>query len=496
MRKLIFLSLLILVSAGQAQAQCTSALSANGPIFNSAFVPTSSNTGFAAVTLNLNGSTATVSANTIGMTDITDLSLMQGTTAVATFTDQANTFHNGRFTRTLAIDPALAAEIAANPSAFSLSLSGRGGTVTSPLTSSTMPVLNGMLIGPSGGTGNFLFSFGRPINEFGDIPITFDVVSSGIGNDIRSLQLFAPGNPEPLFTLGSNLTATNGRITGTALVNNVFANQLLSNPCGITLAVNTPAGVALSGALTAGQEIFIAVAGSTPGLLGNRWKTDLNLFNASVDAGNGSALVQFIPTGASLASAQSASTVSLPPRGGAATRDITTAMFNGITGIGALRIISSSTVFANARVYDDQTGSGKGTLGQSVPSLTRSQAVRSGVLIGLTNVHSGIAGANSIGAQNARTNIGFFNPNDTPTTLAVELRDGNGTVIGTQVITLGAFMHTQTALAGENGLFTSETSDFAGRSVTFLASAPLFAYASIVDNDSGDASFVLPSVLE
>ena len=67
---------------------------------------------------------------------------------------------------------------------------------------------------------------------------------------------------------------------------------------------------------------------------------------------------------------------------------------------------------------------------------------------------------------------------------------------GTQVITLGAFMHTQTALAGENGLFTSETSDFAGRSATFLASAPLFAYASIVDNDSGDASFVLPSVLE
>ena len=497
MRKLLFLSLLILVSAGLAQAQCTSALSANGPIFNSAFGPTSPNNGFAAMTLNLNGSTATVSANTIGMTDVTGLSLMQGTTTVAIFTDQTNTFHNGSFTRTVAIDPALAAEIAANPSAFAFSLSrGRSGAVISPLTSSTMPVLNGTLIGPSGGTGNFLFSFGHPINEFSDIPITFDVVSSGIGNDIRSLQLFAPGSTEPLFTLGNNLTATNGRVTGTALVNNVFANQLLSNPCGITLAVNTPAGAALSGALSAGREIFIPVAGSTPGLLGNRWKTDLNLFNASVDTGNGSALVQFIPTGASLASAQSTSTVSLPPRGGAATRDITTAMFNGITGIGALRIISSSTVFANARVYDDQTGSGKGTLGQSVPGLTRSQAVRAGVLVGVTNVHSGIAGANSIGAQNARTNIGFFNPNDTPTTLAVELRDGNGTVIGTQVITLGAFMHTQTALAGENGLFTSETSDFTGRSVTFLASAPLFAYASIVDNDSGDASFVLPSVLE
>jgi hypothetical protein len=431
------------------------------------------------------------------MNDVTGLALMRGNTVIAVFTDQTNVFQNGSFNRTVAIDPALAAEIAANPSAFSFALSrGRNGTVTSPLTSSTTPVLNGRLVGPSDGAGNFLLSFGPPSGQFGDIPITFDIVTTGVGNDISSLQLFSPSNPEPLFTLGSNLTATNGRITGTAMVNNIFANQLLSNPCGITLAVNTPAGTMLTGALIAGEEVFIPVAGSTPGLLGNRWKTDLSLFNAGTAAGGASAMVQFIPTGASLASAQSTSTVALPPRGGAQTRDVTAAMFNGVTGIGALHIISDGTVFANARVYDDQTGSGKGTLGQSVRGMTRSEALRSGVLVGVTNVHSGIAGANSIGAQNARTNVGFFNPNDTTTTLAVELRDGNGTVVATQILTLGPFMHTQTALAGENGLFTSETSDFTGRSVTFLASAPLFAYASIVDNDSGDASFVLPHSLE
>src|SRR5262249_40748103 len=244
-----------------------------------------------------------------------------------------------------------------------------------------------------------------------------------------------------------------------------------------------------------GQEVFIPVAGSTPGLLGNRWKTDLNIFNGG-DAGNTSALVQFIPTSASLASAQSTSTISLPPRGGAATAGITTPMVNGITGIGTLRIISSGTVFANARVYDDQTGSGKGTLGQSVPGLRRSDALRSGVLVGLTSVQSGASGANAIGAQNARTNIGFFNPNDTATPVAVELRDANGSVVATRLFSLGPFMHTQMALAGANGLFSSETADFTGRSVTFLSAASLFAYASIVDNDSGDASFVIPSSLE
>src|SRR5256885_14518627 len=106
------------------------------------------------------------------------------------------------------------------------------------------------------------------------------------------------------------------------------------------VAVNTPAGLALSGALAAGQEVFIPVAGSTPGLLGNRWKTDLNLLNASVDGNtNTSALIQFIPTGGSLISANSASTISIAPRGGSSTRDLTTAMFNRLTGNCALRII-------------------------------------------------------------------------------------------------------------------------------------------------------------
>ena len=495
MRKILSLSLLMILVAVFAHAQCTSGLSASGPTFNSTFLPPA-NGGFGTASLTLNGANATVHANTLGMSNTTTLTLMQGTTPLFAFTDPTNAFRNGAFSRTIALDPALAAAIAANPSAFSLALdTGRGFVVTSPLTISTGPVLTGQLGGSSGTSGNFLLSFGAPINQSGDVPISFDVVSNGAGNNFSSLQLLS-GDGTPFFTLGNNLTATNGRVTGTVVVNNVFAQQLLANPCGLTLAVNPTSGAPLTGMLAAGQEVFIPVAGSTAGLLGNRWKTDLNLFNSDTNGAGTSALVQFIPTGASLASASSTSTLLLPPRGGAANRDITTSMFNGLSGIGALRIVSTGTVFANARVYDDQTANGKGTVGQSVPGLTRSQAVRNGVLVGLTSVQSGVSGANAIGAQNARTNIGFFNPNDSPSTVAAELRDGNGTVIATQMITLGAFQHTQMALAGANGLFTSETADFSGRSVTFLASQPLFAYASIVDNDSGDASFVLPQSME
>lgn len=493
MRKLsllFFLALLVASPAAFAQAPCTSALSANGPVFNAQLLPTSVPNSFAAVSLNLNGSNATINASTLGLDAINGLTITNGQTAMA-FTDQTNGFQNGHFTRTLAIDPTLAAQIAANPSSFMVVLDTSRGVITAPLSTSTGPVLSGMLNG-SGMTGTFLFTFGTPTAN-GEVPLNFDIVTNGAGNDLSSLQLVTP-NGERFFDLGTNLTATsNGRFVGTAMINTPIQQLLLSNPCGVLLAVKTPAGLAVSGALAAGQEVFIPVAGSTSGLLGNNWKTDLSVFNGGTASGGTSALVQFIPTGASLASAQSATTLSLPPRGMAATRDITNAMFNGINGIGAMRIISSGTVFANARIYDDQTANGKGTLGQSVPGLMRSQAVREGALVGLTSVHSGLAGANAIGAQNARTNIGFFNPNDTPTTVAVEMRGAAGDVVGTQIINIGPFTHTQMALAGANGLFTSETSDFTGRSVTFLAGAPIFAYASIVDNDSGDASFILPS---
>lgn len=495
---LCFIALLAIPLAALAQSPCTSALS-SGPTFNASLVNAPSmDGGFAGVSMSLSGSTATIDADTLGLNgDATALSLFHGSpgnaTLVMTFTDDGNLFHNGSFTRTVALDPEIAAQLAANPSSFFFALETPRGTITGPLATETGPVLTGSLNG-STGNGSFFLTLGKP-NGNGDVPILFDVATTGIGNEVSGLQLVSPAG-DPILMLGSNLTAVNGRVAGTVLTNSVFAQQLLGNPCGVSLALSTPSGLVVTGALAIGREVFIPVAGSTPGLLGNRWKTDLNIYSSGTNSNGLSALVQFIPTGGSLVSALSASTLSLPSRGTASTRDITNALFQGINGIGAMRIVSSGSIFANARVYDDQTANGKGTLGQSVAGLTRGQALRRGVLVGLTNIRSGVSGANAIGAQNARANVGFFNPNDSETTVAIELRDSNGAVLGTRLLTLGALMHTQLPLAGSNGLFIGNDSDFTSASVTFLSGAPLFAYASIVDNDSGDASYVAPSAEE
>jgi hypothetical protein len=175
-------------------------------------------------------------------------------------------------------------------------------------------------------------------------------------------------------------------------------------------------------------------------------------------------------------------------------RNVTASMFSGaINGIGALRITSGqpgASLFANARIYNNQISAGRGTFGQFEPGMTRDQALQQGVLVGVGVVGTDTTLANG---QSFRTNIGFFNPNDTPTTVALELRDTNGTIIASQTITLGAWTQTQLPLLNAGGLFSGITRDLPTASLFFLSGNPIFAYASEIDNISGDASFITPS---
>ena len=112
-----------------------------------------------------------------------------------------------------------------------------------------------------------------------------------------------------------------------------------------------------------------------------------------------------------------------------------------------------------------------------------------GALVGLMNTSNGTGTT----AQSARTNVGFFNPNDNPTSVALELRDDNGTVLGNQIVVLAPFQQAQLSLIGASGLFPNVSGDVVTATIFFIAGSPLFTYASIVDNVSGDGSFVLPS---
>jgi len=306
----------------------------------------------------------------------------------------------------------------------------------------------------------------------------------------------------PLLTFGNNLTAVNGRIIGSTTISSLLAQQILASPCSFSLSVNALgfANGSATGVLAASNEVFLSVVGSAQGANGSNFQTDISIFNNSAlglgtSASSANAFVQFFPTGMTSSSsnvtAQAVTALNIPPRGTTTLRNVTASLFNNsISGIGALRIVSNGNLFANARIYNNQIASGRGTFGQFEPGMLRSQALQQGVLVGVGSVTTDATVANG---QSFRTNIGFFNPNETPTTVAIEIRNSSGASIGTQMLTLGPWMHTQLPLSGTNGLFSGITGDIGTSSVFFLSGNPIFVYASIVDNVSGDASFVTPS---
>jgi hypothetical protein len=470
---------------------------------------TGSATGFASATLSIVGDQATLDLTTFGLTNITNIALFQGPAGangplIVTFTDPANGVVNGRFHRTVTIDSGAAIIVPASPQNYYLLITTTGspsGAVRGQFNGGNTTYLAGTISGTdtlcNGGTGvpsgigTFVFAL-TPDGGGQTYTVRYDILTSGLGGTINALQIGDALSGPGLFVIGANLTSTDGRFAGTNQISAAHALLMKSLPSGIRFTVTTPdkgTACAAAGAIQIAHELFMPVAGTVRGLGNTNYMTDVNLFNNSSTGANADVLMQFFPAGGSTAAAQGITWSTITPRGMGTYRDISTSSF---AGVGALRVISAGSVFANARIYNNLSATGGGTFGQFVPGLPRSLALTEGTLVGLPNVLSG--SSVFTGAGNARTNVGFFNPGETATTLALELRDANGTVLGQRQFTLQPYMQTQLPLTGGNGLFNAVTGDVANSSVYFLSGSPIFVYASVVDNPTGDASFVTPSI--
>jgi hypothetical protein len=456
--------------------------------------------GFANATLRFDQNGAgTLQSSTLGLGDnITSFSLFRGDPLnggilVQTFPTSASNFQNGRFSTAIMIDAATAAMIQQNPGSFLLvanSSDASQGMVVGTLSPMNTSQFSGALAtnSTSGGAGAFGFSL-TPLSNGNGYQLNFDIQTSGLSNNVSSFQLSSPLTGA--ITFDENATGTNGRFVGSTQISTAAGQALICNPASFTLSATNQGTPVVSGTVGIASEIFIPAAGTAHGINGTNFMTDLNLFDNDPSGSNASIFVQFFPTQTPNPNASNVSAFSIGGRATVSSRDISSTIFNGnLNGIGALRILSSSNnVFANARVYNNQVSNGRGTFGQMVPGLTRSQAFTEGALVGLVNTNP----STTISAASARTNVGFFNPNDTSTFVGLELRDSGGNVIGRSLVQLGPYEHTQLPLSGANGLF-STSGDIDTSTAYFVSGAPIFAYASIVDNVSGDGSYVSPSI--
>jgi hypothetical protein len=407
------------------------------------------------------------------------------------------TFVNNKLTGTFPVAADVAARMIANPSNFYVNVHTTqfpGGAIRGDLV-----ITNGGLITyaadlrgtnevPSTGSsavGSAFVTIDPSTNT-----LTWDVATSGLTPTLAHIHgpAAAGANAGVLINFATSASAfTNGRTSGSINVATLTPenlNGLLTNPSNFYVNVHSAAfpGGEIRGQLTAANEYDIPVAGRVTNALGQTFVTDLRVFNPSYDTAAAAQLEYFQSGSTPNTNATKSMAVNIPPRGTATLDDIAGASGLNVSGtIGAIRVSSAEKLAVTSRIYADLRSTGKGTFGQFVAGQSRNNALRRGVLPQLSNHVTEFT-------SGYRTNIGFFNPNTAPVTVRLELRNSDGTLTASSLMTLQALSQQQNPIASYfSGV---DITDAANLTLSFDASAPIVAYASVVDNVSADQIFV------
>lgn len=323
-----------------------------------------------------------------------------------------------------------------------------------------------------------------------DNVVTFDVNFVGMTNPPSLSHIHenvAGQNGNVVINFATSASAfSNGRVKGTIQADPAVAARIRANPAGFYVNVHSnpgfPAGE-IRGQLQQATEADIAVAGNVTTGAGDKFVTDLRIFNPT--ANKVVAMVEFLAAGAGgNTNATAARPVEIPARGEAVLDDVTgSAILNSPGIVGALRVSSNTGLVVTSNIFNDQRGAGKGTFGQFVPAVARGGGLTRGVILHLSNKNRDVANPSGF-----RTNVGFFNPNTSTATVNLTLRDAAGNSVATTTVTLAALSQQQNAITGHfPGVDLSNASAL---TLAFSSDLPVLAYGAVNDNASGDSIFV------
>ena len=314
--------------------------------------------------------------------------------------------------------------------------------------------------------------------------LTFEISTLGMTEAPTQAQIYenvAGLNGPPVVSFGTSFQ--DGRISGTARPDPEVAKRIRENPQ--TFYVNVSSTVfpngEIRGQLLGANEKDFAVAGNITNGAGDRFVTDLRIFNpAKLRA---IALVEFFtrrPDGIAVASKP----VEIDAKGEAVLDDVVGAgLLNSPGQVGALRLTSNGSLAATENVYNDRRSFNKGTFGQFVPPVPLSGAFPHGAIAHLSNRDRDLSNP-----EGFRTNIGFFNANRAEADVTLILRDGGGHILATQTLNLGAMTQIQLPISA---LFAAvDVSKGPALTVEYDATQPIFAYGAVNDNVSGDSIYV------
>ena len=233
------------------------------------------------------------------------------------------------------------------------------------------------------------------------------------------------------------------------------------------------AASAVTAADFTGNEIFIPVVTRVPGAFNSEWRTDLVITNRSETTAS-QVFVIYEPTGSHVPIQVS---FQISPLATVTVVDVVLELFDKQEGYGTIWVSPTTggvTISAYARIYN--IGSPAGEFGQMMQGLPIDSLTRTAWLNGV------------IGIRDNRTNIGIANPNDTAATFSLTWYDKNGVQKGT--------LANQTVQPFEVNLINNVFSQFGavpdeGMSIKVSANVPIYAYASVIRNDTGDAFTII-----
>ncbi len=236
----------------------------------------------------------------------------------------------------------------------------------------------------------------------------------------------------------------------------------------------------------ASSRILVPASAHASGAGGTNWRTDLEVHNPG--ATTVTFTVELLKRGESNGSPAS-QTFNLAPGRSVRYDDVLASMF-GFTGAAALRITSASEVQVTSRTYN-LLGSGNSlglpagsTFGQFVAGVPESAAIGSGEqgrLIQLSHSRSQTSGY--------RTNLGLVNAGSGSIHLEVALYRADGAALGTVPVDLPPGGYTQLDKVFER-VTGSDVADGYAVVWTTTSGGRFLAYASVVDNRTGDPVFV------
>jgi hypothetical protein len=219
----------------------------------------------------------------------------------------------------------------------------------------------------------------------------------------------------------------------------------------------------------AGANVLIPVSGRTFGSHGSRWQTDLVVTNLATRP------LSLVLTLYIRSTERVFTTTPIAARGTLVLDDVIWKTFGEDSALGMIRVSSASSgARFTARAYVVNRGNAGGEYGQGIPGVPVDALTTEHVLSG---VSAGSA---------ARTNIGVANPWNVPASVILTLLGSKGEQLGKLNRLVPAYEVMQ--LNEVFGAFGVPPA--AEASVHVWSQVGVYAYASIVRNDSGDAVFV------